>query len=126
MRSVERLEDETDLAVADGGKLVVIELADQAPRQPVVSLGRRIQAADQIHKRGFPRARGSHDRDVLALADEDVHAPQSVQLLGSHLVGLPEILGLDDDAGIHQILAEALRADFFHSHGHWAPRTDTA
>ena len=121
-QQIERLKHEPDFAIANRSELVVVELAHQPSRQPVVSLRRRIQAADQIHERGFSGAGGTHDGDVFAFADHDVHAAQRVELLGAHFVGFPELFGLDDHAGIDQILAKTLRFDFVDSHGHWAPR----
>ena len=120
-QQIESLKDEADFPVADGGEFVVIELADQAAREPVIAARGRIEAADQVHQRGFSRAGRTHDGDVFAFVDHDVHAAQGMQLLGAHFIGLPEIFGLDDDAGIHQVLAEILRPDFFDSHGHCAP-----
>ena len=117
-QQVERLKDEADFAIADVGELVVVELAHQPPREPVVALARRVQAADQVHQRGFSRAGRAHDGDVFALANLHADAAQRVQLLGAHLVSLPEIFGQDDDAGVNEILPVTLRAGFFHRHVH--------
>ena len=55
-QQVEGLEDEADFLVADVGQLVVGKLADQPAVQPVAALGGRVQAADEVHQRGFARS----------------------------------------------------------------------
>ena len=97
---VEGLEDEADLLVADAGELVVVELGDVVAVEPVLALGGRVEAADEVHQRGFAGAGGAHDGDVLVVADAEVDAAEGVDLLVAHLVGLPEIVGDDDIAGI--------------------------
>src|SRR6187401_1805345 len=90
---VERLEDEPDLLVADAGELVVVHLAHLLVVQQVGALGRRVEAADQVHQRRLAGAGRTHDRDVLAAADLDVHAAQGVHFLFAHHVRLPQVLG---------------------------------
>ena len=88
---VEGLEDEADFLVADAGELVVVERGDVVAVEPVVALGGRVEAADEVHQRGFAGAGGAHDGDVLVVADAEVDAAEGVDLLVAHLVGLPEI-----------------------------------
>ena len=71
----------------------------------VLALGGRIQAADQIHQRRFAGARRAHDGDVFAALDLDVHARNGVDGLIAHHVGLPQIVGADDDAVALELLA---------------------
>ncbi len=97
---IEGLEDEADLLVANAGELVVVELGDVVAVEPVVALRGRVEAADEVHQRGFAGAGGAHDGDVLVVADAEVDAAQGVDLLVAHLVGLPEIVGDDDVAGV--------------------------
>ena len=66
-------------------------------------LGGRVEAADEVHQRGLAGAGGAHDGDVLVMADADVDAAQGVHLLVAHLVGLPEIVGDDDLAGVRWV-----------------------
>ena len=98
-QQVEGLEDEADFLVADARQFVVIQFADQLAVQPVAALAGRVQAADQVHQRGFARARRAHDGDVLVALDADVDAAQRVHLLlRAHVVGLPQVFGADDAA----------------------------
>ena len=93
---VEGLEDEADFLVADAGELVVVQFADQLAVEPVLALGRRVEAADEVHERGFAGAGGAHDGHVLVVLDAQGDAAQGLDLLlGAHVVGAPEIL--DDD-----------------------------
>ncbi len=97
---VEGLEDEADLLVADAGEFVVVELGDVVAVEPVAALRGGVEAADEVHQRGFAGAGGAHDGDVLVVADAEVDAAESVDLLVAHLVGLPEIVGDDDVSGV--------------------------
>ena len=105
---VERLKDEADFLVADVGELVVVELADEATAEPVAAFARRIEAADEVHQRRLAGPGRAHDGDVFALANLHVDAAERVQLFGAHFVCLPEVVGLDDDAGVDEILTEGL------------------
>ena len=95
-QQVEGLEDEADLAVAHGGELVVVHLGHDLAPQHVAPLGRCVEAPDEVHEGGLSGARGAHDRDVLALLDLEGDAAQRLDLLRPHLVGAPEVLGVDD------------------------------
>ncbi len=95
-QQVEGLEDEADFLVADARQLVVVEFADQLAVEPVLALGRRIEAADQVHQRRLAGARRAHDGDVLVVPDAEIDAAQRVHLLlRAHVVGPPQVL--DDD-----------------------------
>ncbi len=50
-QQVERLEDEPDLLVADAGQFVVVHLAGLLAVQQIRTLGRGVEAADEIHQR---------------------------------------------------------------------------
>ena len=93
---VEGLEDEPNLLVADARQLVVVHLADLLLVQQVAALRRRVEAPDQVHQRRLPRPGRAHDGHVFAFVDGDVDAAERVDLLGSHDVGFPEVLGFDD------------------------------
>src|ERR1700733_322741 len=100
-KKIERLKDEADFLVTNVGEFIVIEITHQPPRKVVATARWRVEAANKIHQRGLPGARGAHDSDVLALADFKSDAAQRVHLLRSHLVRFPEVLGVDDDSGIN-------------------------
>ena len=98
-QQIEGLEDEADLLVADARQLVVVQLADQLAVEPVLALGGRIEAADQVHQRGLAGAGGAHDGDVLVVLDAQRDAAQGLHLLlRAHIVGAPQILDDDDVA----------------------------
>ena len=95
-KQVEGLEDEADFLVADAGQLIVVKFADQLAVEPVLALGRGVEAADQVHQRRLAGAGGAHDGDVLVVLDAEVDAAQGVNLLlRSHVVGAPEIFNND-------------------------------
>src|SRR5262245_35666696 len=48
-QQVEGLEDEPDLAVADGGKVVVVHLRHELAPEDVLAAGGGVQAADEVH-----------------------------------------------------------------------------
>ena len=95
-QQVERLEDEPDLLVPDPRQLVVVHLAHLLVVQQVAALRRRVEAADEVHERRLARPGRAHDRDVFAALDGDGHAPEGMDLLRAHLVGLPKILSFNE------------------------------
>ena len=102
---VEGLKNEADFLVADARQLVIRHVADQVAVDVVLPAGRRIEAADQVHQGRFARPRRAHDRDVLAALDLDIHSGHGVNLGIAHDIGLPEIVGADDDAVPLQLFA---------------------
>ena len=104
-QQIERLKNEPDLLIADPRQFIVGHIADQVAVEIVLALRRRIQAADQIHQRRLARPGRTHDRDIFAALDLDVDARDRVDLLVAHDVGLPEIVGADDDAVALELLA---------------------
>lgn len=64
----ESLEDEAQFA-AQTRQLVRAETRDFDSVQGVTAAGRTIEAADQVHERGFARARRTHDGHELAAAN---------------------------------------------------------
>jgi hypothetical protein len=50
-QQVEGLEDEADLAVAQGGQPGVGQVRDQVAVQPVLAAVRAVQATDDVHQR---------------------------------------------------------------------------
>src|SRR5688572_25658348 len=70
-QQVETLEHETDAAVAYRGERVPRQARDFLFGEGVLTARRRIEAAEQVHERGFAGARRAHDRDELAGLDVD-------------------------------------------------------
>jgi hypothetical protein len=93
---VERLEDESNLLVPDPRQLVVVHRRDFLGVQQVAALRRRVEAANQVHQRRLPGSGRSHDGDILAALDSDRDAPEGVDLLPAHDIGLPQIAGFDE------------------------------
>jgi hypothetical protein len=57
--------------------------------------GRRVEAADQIHERGFAGAGRSHDGDVFAALDVERHVAQGVDGFPAHLVAPRDLLEMN-------------------------------
>ncbi len=112
-QQVEGLENEADFLVANAGQLIVAHLADQIAVDVVLALAGRVEAADQVHQGRFAGPRRSHDRDILAALDLDIHTGNGVDLLVAHDIGLPEIEGADDNSILLELLA-ALDQFFFY------------
>ena len=72
-----RLEDEPDAAVADLRQLIATEARHLLAAQLIGAVGGRVEAADDVHHRGFTRAGRTHDGDELAVADLDIEAVDS-------------------------------------------------
>src|SRR2546422_2369841 len=108
---VERLEDEADLLVADPGQLIVGQIGDLLPVEPVLAAGRRVEAADQVHERRLPRARRSHHRHVLIAPDLDADATQRPHDLRPHVVLARELVRKDDDVGQRRVAGVELLGD---------------
>src|SRR5258707_14792829 len=90
------MKPEADLFVADAGKFIVVQFADQLAVQPILTFGGRVETADKIHQRGLARSRRTHDGNILAALDAEVYAAQGMDLLlGAHIVGLPQVFGRD-------------------------------
>ena len=65
--------------------------ADQLPIQDVFARSGRIQAADQVHQRGFAAARGAQDGKELARLDVQVDPLQNPLLFPTHAVGFHNV-----------------------------------
>ena len=69
-QEVEALEHESHGAVADFGEGVAVQPRDLAPFEQVLSGGRAVEAADEMHQCRFAGAGGPHDRHELAGLDD--------------------------------------------------------
>lgn len=109
---VEVLEDEADSAGANLGKLIVGERRDVLSAEDVVPAGGLIEAAEDVHERGFARARRPHDGGKFALDEIHVNVAQGVHFdVGTRLlVDLAEILNGGDEGG-HLVLILWLGGD---------------
>ena len=67
--------------------------------EPVAAAAGGVEAADDVHQRRFARAGGPHDGHVFVVADLEVNALEGIDLLlGTHVVGAPDVLKDDDIA----------------------------
>src|SRR3989442_365985 len=121
-QQVEGLEDEADLLVADPGQRIVGQVGDLLPVEPVLTAARRVEAADQVHERRFPRARGSHHCHILVTPDLDADAAQRAHDLRPHVVRARELVGEDDDVGQRAVARVELLGD----HEGFLPRAVSA
>src|SRR6185369_17180123 len=78
---IERLKYETDFLIANARKLVVVHLRDVLTVEPVFTLTRSIETADQIHQGRLAGTGWTDDRDVLATRDIKRHSVQRVNFL---------------------------------------------
>ena len=96
---VEGLEDEPDLLVPDAGQLVLVERGDVLSLQEILARRGFVETAQDVHQAGFPGAGGAHDGQEFALLDHIGHAPEGPDLGVPDLVGLDQVLELDDLLG---------------------------
>ena len=99
-QEIEGLEDESDLLVSDTGQLVVVQLGDVVAIEPVFALGWGVETADEIHQGRFSGAGRTHDSDIFVVTDTEIDAAKGVDLLVTHLIGLPEMIGNDNLSGM--------------------------
>ena len=117
-QEIKRLEDEPHFLVAHLGQIIFLESAHQPAGEPVFTARRHVEAAEQIHERGFPRAGGAHDGSVFSAPDLEIDATKRVHPFDAGQVVLGELFGLDDDAAIDQILTERFGSVRFHGNQH--------
>ena len=96
---VEGLEHEADRAVAQAGELVVAEPLDAPPVEEVLAPGRAVEAAEDREQRRLARARGAHDRELLALADLEAHPGERHHLRGPARVDAGHVAQGDERRG---------------------------
>src|SRR5512141_2538024 len=77
---IERLEDETDLAVPDLRAFVAVEARDVHPVQEVGSGRRTVEAPDDVHEGGLAGTGGAHHRDELARRNDQGNAVERPDL----------------------------------------------
>jgi hypothetical protein len=69
---MERLEDEAELAAAQGGQSVLAHRGDLLAVDEDAAGGRRVEPGDEAEQRGLARARGADDGDELPVGDGQV------------------------------------------------------
>src|SRR5262249_14255679 len=96
---VEALEHEPERLVANLGQLVATHARDFLACQDVVTAGRPVEAADDVHHGGLARAGRAHDGAEIALFDGHRDATQRVHSDGAHLVSLGDVLQVEQRHG---------------------------
>ncbi len=94
---VEDLEDETDLLVPDVGQIVLAHGADQLPIEDVGAFRWGVQAADEVHERGFPGPGRPHNGHEFVAGDGEGDPAESLHFLLFEIVGFREVLDRDHD-----------------------------
>ena len=102
-QQVEVLEHEADLAVAQFGELVGVQLSDIAPLQDVAAAVGYVQAAEDVHQGRLAGTRWPHDRDELAGLHGQVDAAQGVHVDAVQRVGLVQFADFDDRTAHDQL-----------------------
>ncbi len=95
-QQVEELEHEPDLAVANGGKLPRRGVLDHHAVQLDGPLGGRVQAAEDVHQRGFAAAGRADDGDEFTLLDVQRDVVQGADFLLAKAVDLADIAEFDE------------------------------
>lgn len=98
-QKIKSLKNEADFLIADIGQLIVIHIADRFAVEDEYPGSGRIQAAQDIHERGFARAAGAHDGHVFAPGDLQADSAQGVDDLRAHVIALADILQLNQSFG---------------------------
>src|SRR5947209_19282699 len=81
-QKIEGLKHETDLAIANGRKLVVIHFGDVLAIELVAAGGRGIETTEHVHERGFAAAARPHYGDVFVAMNLQV-TPRSARTTSS-------------------------------------------
>ena len=96
-QKIERLENETDLVIADCRQLVVVHRRDILAIEEITAGAWGIQTTEHIHQGGFPAATWSHDGEIFVPPDLERHAAQRVDCLFAHHVNFRDVLDIDDN-----------------------------
>jgi hypothetical protein len=91
-QQVESLEHESQAFAPEHGALVAAEALDVDAAEQVHAAGRRVQAAEQVHRRRLARAARPHHRDEFAGLDPQVDPAQGLE------GGIALAIGLGDAA----------------------------
>ena len=98
-QQVEELEDEADVLAPKLRQLRVVELADLGIGDPDVTVGRLIEAGEDVHERRLAGPRGAHHCGQLAASNLDRDTPQGVHGGLALAVLAGEVVGGHDGCG---------------------------
>src|SRR6476661_6445359 len=99
-QQIEALKHEADEIAPQQGTLVTRERTDIDPAKEIMTRCRRIETAENIHRRGFARTRGPQNGDELARADGQIDAVEGNHGRFARTVDLTHI-HQPDEFGVH-------------------------
>ena len=88
-KQVEVLENKADLFVARNGERIVVEPRDLIAVELVRALRRTVETAENVHQRGFSRARGPHERGKFPASDIQIDAVERRERLPANAIEFP-------------------------------------
>ena len=94
---VEGLEDEADAVIAHDRQLVVVQITHVEAVEEIATAGGDIEGADDVHESRLARTGCTHDGDVFAVLDRQIHTVEGPNLGITASVDLADVLQLDDD-----------------------------
>src|SRR5690606_29153213 len=102
------LENEADIEIAQDSPAAAIQAAGVDAEETVPPLCRRIQAADDVHRRGFSRAGRPHDGDEFTAIDGEIDPGKRIDPRFAAPIGLPDLFEADQDVGFHGLRTAAV------------------
>src|ERR1019366_1030396 len=93
---VETLKDKAQPFAADARQFRLRQPRDVDPFEIILSAGRPIEASEQRHQRGLPRAGRSHDGNKFAGLDHQVDAAQRMHIDVADVIGPRHVRDSDD------------------------------
>jgi hypothetical protein len=100
---IETLKDKSDLRVADIRQFIPAQPGHVHAVEPVIAGGGPVEAADDIHQRGFARTARAHDGHELAGLNRQRDAAHGVNLHFAGLIDLANVLEGNDSVGLHAV-----------------------
>src|SRR5579864_9368661 len=97
VQQVIALKNESDIPVAQIAALILIQIVDRLIHEVILAGPGAVVHPDEMQQGGFARARGSHDRDELALLDIHIDAAQDERLAHAVVVELLDVSKLDHE-----------------------------
>jgi hypothetical protein len=93
---VEALEYEAEKMAADQGPLIAPQPADADPIEQIIACRRRIETADDIHRRRLARSGRAHNGNELSLPDHEINTGERIHGCGASAINLGDGAKLDE------------------------------
>ena len=94
-KQIEVLKDEADLLVARECQRIIAEPCDFLAVELVRALRRTVETAENVHQRGFSRARGPHERGKFPASDIQIDAVERRERLPANAIEFPNAAQAD-------------------------------